>query len=408
MKQTYTRTLIACYTGYVVQAVVNNFAPLLFLTFQSTYGISMSRITFLITANFILQLLIDCLSAGFIDRIGYRAAMLLAHAASAAGLICLPVLPELMPDPFLGLLIAVAVYAVGGGLLEVLVSPVVEALPTKNKEKTMSMLHSFYCWGHVAVVLVSTVFFTIFGTRIWRAVAVLWALIPLYNFFVFRKVPICPLNEEGEKGVSAGELFKKPVFWILMVVMVCAGASEQAVSQWASTFAEQGLGVGKTLGDLAGPMFFAVCMGVSRLLYGLYGERLNLKKAMILSGALCIVSYCLISLSPLPALSLAGCGLCGFSVGIMWPGAFSIGAAALKGGGTSMFAFFALAGDLGCSGGPTFVGLISEHAGNNLKTGILWALVFPVLLMAGVMLIHMAKAPVKARTGRLPDNSPEQ
>lgn len=408
MKQTYTRTLIACYTGYVVQAVVNNFAPLLFLTFQSTYGISMSRITFLITANFILQLLIDCLSAGFIDRIGYRAAMLLAHAASAAGLICLPVLPELMPDPFLGLLIAVAVYAVGGGLLEVLVSPVVEALPTKNKEKTMSMLHSFYCWGHVAVVLVSTVFFTIFGTRIWRAVAVLWALIPLYNFFVFRKVPICPLNEEGEKGVSAGELFRKPVFWILMVVMVCAGASEQAVSQWASTFAEQGLGVGKTLGDLAGPMFFAVCMGVSRLLYGLYGERLNLKKAMILSGALCIVSYCLISLSPLPALSLAGCGLCGFSVGIMWPGAFSIGAAALKGGGTSMFAFFALAGDLGCSGGPTFVGLISEHAGNNLKTGILWALVFPVLLMAGVMLIHMAKAPVKARTGRLPDNSPEQ
>lgn len=408
MKQTYTRTLIACYTGYVVQAVVNNFAPLLFLTFQNTYGISMSRITFLITANFILQLLIDCLSAGFIDRIGYRAAMLLAHAASAAGLICLPVLPELMPDPFLGLLIAVAVYAVGGGLLEVLVSPVVEALPTKNKEKTMSMLHSFYCWGHVAVVLVSTVFFTIFGTRIWRAVAVLWALIPLYNFFVFRKVPICPLNEEGEKGVSAGELFRKPVFWILMVVMVCAGASEQAVSQWASTFAEQGLGVGKTLGDLAGPMFFAVCMGVSRLLYGLYGERLNLKKAMILSGALCIVSYCLISLSPLPALSLAGCGLCGFSVGIMWPGAFSIGAAALKGGGTSMFAFFALAGDLGCSGGPTFVGLISEHAGNNLKTGILWALVFPVLLMAGVMLIHMAKAPVKARTGRLPDNAPEQ
>lgn len=408
MKQTYTRTLIACYTGYVVQAVVNNFAPLLFLTFQSTYSISMSRITFLITANFILQLLIDCLSAGFIDRIGYRTAMLLAHAASAAGLICLPVLPELMSDPFLGLLIAVAVYAVGGGLLEVLVSPVVEALPTKNKEKTMSMLHSFYCWGHVAVVLVSTVFFTIFGTRIWRAVAVLWALIPLYNFFVFRKVPICPLNEEGEKGVSAGELFRKPVFWILMVVMVCAGASEQAVSQWASTFAEQGLGVGKTLGDLAGPMFFAVCMGVSRLLYGLYGERLNLKKAMILSGALCIVSYCLISLSPLPALSLAGCGLCGFSVGIMWPGAFSIGAAALKGGGTSMFAFFALAGDLGCSGGPTFVGLISEHAGNNLKTGILWALVFPVLLMAGVMLIHMAKAPVKARTGRLPDNAPEQ
>ena len=388
MKQTYTRTLTACYTGYVVQAIVNNFAPLLFLTFQSTYGISMGRITLLITINFIIQLMTDFLSAGFIDRIGYRTSMLIAHAASAAGLICLPLLPELLPDPFAGLLIAVGIYAVGGGLLEVLVSPVVEALPTKNKEKTMSMLHSFYCWGHVAVVLLSTVFFALFGVENWRIMAVLWALVPIYKLFVFCKVPMCTLTEEGEKGLSFADLVRRPAFWILMIVMVCAGASEQSVSQWASTFAEQGLGVSKTIGDLTGPMFFAVCMGSSRLLYGLYGEKLNLKRAMILSGLLCILSYCMISLSPIPALSLLGCGICGFSVGIMWPGAFSIGASVLKGGGTVMFAFFALAGDLGCSGGPTYVGLISEYAGNSLKTGIQWAVIFPLLLMIGVLLIR--------------------
>ena len=276
----------------------------------------------------------------------------------------------------------------GGGLLEVLVSPVVEALPTKNKEKTMSMLHSFYCWGHVAVVLLSTVFFALFGVDNWRIMAVIWALVPLYNLFVFRKVPMCTLTEEGEKGMSFADLVRRPAFWILMVIMVCAGASEQAVSQWASTFAEQGLGVSKTIGDLTGPMFFAVCMGSSRLLYGLYGEKLNLKRAMILSGILCIFAYCMISLSPQPALSLLGCGICGFSVGIMWPGAFSIGAAALKGGGTVMFAFFALAGDLGCSSGPAYVGLIAEHAGNNLKAGIQWAVIFPLLLMLGVMMIR--------------------
>ncbi len=388
LKQTYSRTLSACYTGYVVQAIVNNFAPLLFLTFQSTYDISMSRITVLIMVNFIIQLMTDFLSAGFIDRIGYRASLMIAHAAAAAGLFFLSLLPELLPDPFAGLLISVVIYAIGGGLLEVMVSPVVEALPTDNKEKTMSMLHSFYCWGHVAVVLISTIFFVLFGTADWRILAVLWALVPLYNLFVFRRVPLCTLTEEGEKGMAFGELVRRPAFWILMVIMVCAGASEQAVSQWASTFAEQGLGVSKAVGDLTGPMFFAVCMGSSRLLYGLYGDRLNLKRAMVLSGLLCIFAYCMISLSPVPALSLLGCGICGFSVGIMWPGAFSIGAAALRGGGTVMFAFFALAGDLGCSSGPAYVGMIAEHAGNNLKTGIQWAVIFPLLLMIGVVTIR--------------------
>ena len=387
MKQTYQRTLTACYTGYVVQAIVNNFVPLLFLTFHNTYHISMNSITLLITLNFLIQLLIDVLSAGFIDRIGYRTAMILAHGTVTLGLVCLTFLPEVMPDPFIGLLMSVMIYAIGGGLLEVLVSPIVEALPTKNKEKTMSLLHSFYCWGHVAVVLFSTLFFVVFGLEHWKIMALIWAVIPAYNLFVFRRVPLCPLVSEEEEGISLAGLIRLPAFWILMVVMTCAGASEQAVSQWASTFAEQGLGVSKTIGDLAGPMLFAVCMGSSRLIYGLYGEKMNLRTAMAASGILCVLSYCMISLSPFPALSLAGCGICGFSVGIMWPGTFSISSAALKGGGTALFAFMALAGDLGCSGGPSFVGLIAGQAGNSLKTGILCAVIFPLLLIAGILLV---------------------
>lgn len=382
----YTKTIRACFIGYIVQAIVNNFAPLLFLTFQSSYQIPLSQITLLVTINFGLQLLVDLLSAGFIDKIGYRAAIMLAHILSAAGLIGLTILPEVTPDPFAGLLLAVMVYAVGGGLLEVLVSPIVESCPTEHKEKTMSVLHSFYCWGHVGVVLLSTLFFTLFDIENWKIMALIWALIPIANTVLFAKVPLFSLLEEGERGLTVGELVRNKTFWLLMLLMMCAGACEQSVSQWASAFAEQGLGVNKTVGDLAGPMFFAIMMGVSRAFYGKYGDKLDLQKFMLYSGVLCGFSYLLISLSPWPVMGLIGCGICGLSVGILWPGTFSMGAAAIRGGGTAMFAFFALAGDLGCSGGPTFVGFISGIFQDNLKTGILAAIVFPMLLIVGILI----------------------
>lgn len=385
----YKRTLTACFIGYIVQAIVNNFAPLLFLTFQSTYGIPLSRITLLVTINFSLQLLIDLLSAGFIDKIGYRASVVLAHIFSAAGLILMTVLPGLLPDAFVGLLISVLIYALGGGLLEVLVSPIVEACPTDNKEKAMSLLHSFYCWGHVGVVLLSTLFFAVFGIENWKILALLWALVPLFNLILFATAPICTLNEDGEKGMSLSGLLTSKIFWILMLLMVCSGACEQAVSQWASTFAEKGLGISKTAGDLAGPMMFALLMGTSRLLYGKWGEKMNLQKCMAYSGVLCAVSYLLISLSPIPVLSLIGCGICGFSVGILWPGTFSMAAKQLRSGGTVLFALLALAGDLGCTGGPTYVGLISGAFGDDLKAGILAALIFPAFLLLGLLLCRV-------------------
>ena len=386
MKNQYNKTVVACFVGYIVQAIINNFVPLLFLTFQRSYGIPLSQITLLVTLNFAMQLAVDLASVAFVDRIGYRASMILAHVFAAAGLLLLTVLPELLPNPFIGILCAVMVYAVGGGLLEVLVSPVVEACPSDNKEKAMSMLHSFYCWGHVGVVALSTAFFVIFGISHWKVMAVLWAVVPLMNIIAFAKVPMASLIQEGEKGYSLRELFRVKMFWVLLIMMICAGASEQAVSQWASTFAEKGLGISKAAGDLAGPMSFAVLMGLSRVFYGKYGDKIELDRFMIASSVLCIVSYLLISLSPSPVVSLIACAVCGLSVGIMWPGTFSKSAATLPRGGTAMFALLALGGDVGCSGGPTLVGFVSSNLGDNLKMGILAGIIFPLLLLAGILI----------------------
>lgn len=387
MFKNYKGTIYACFLGYIVQAIVNNFVPLLFLTFQSQYGISLSKITMLVTFNFGLQLLVDLLSISFIDKIGYRISMVLAHIFAAGGFLALTILPEVTKDPFYGILISVMIYAVGGGLLEVLVSPVVEACPSENKEKTMSLLHSFYCWGHVGVVLLSTLFFAVFGIGNWKILLLLWAVIPILNALIFSQVPIASLIAEEEKGLSMKELMKEKIFWIFIILMVCSGASEQAVSQWSSTFMEKGLQISKTLGDLVGPMAFAICMGLARVFYGKYGEKIKLERFMVGSALVCVCSYIIIALIPIPIMSVIGCSICGFSVGIMWPGTFSMAAARIRNGGTAMFALMALAGDLGCTSGPTLVGVVSGMFSENLRMGIFAAVVFPIVLLIGMGLL---------------------
>ncbi len=395
MKDKYQKTMYACFAGYIVQAIVNNFVPLLFLTFESSYNIPLSQITMLITFNFGIQLIVDLLSTKFVDRIGYRVSIVMAHVFAAGGLIGLVVLPDLLPNAFAGLLIAVVIYAIGGGLIEVLISPIMESCPTENKEKAMSLLHSFYCWGHVGVVLLSTLFFKLCGIENWKILALIWAVIPIVNGIVFCKAPIASLIEDGETGMSLRDLCRNQMFWILMLMMVCAGASEQAVSQWASTFAEQGLGVTKTIGDLAGPMAFAILMGSARAFYGKFGEKIDLDKFMMGSSLLCVIAYLCISLSSSPLISLVGCAVCGLSVGIMWPGTFSKASATLKNGGTAMFALLALAGDVGCSGGPTLVGFVTGQMSNNLKLGILAGIVFPILLIVAEIVLKGRKNPEK-------------
>lgn len=385
IKNNYNHTLNACYIGYITQAIVNNFAPLLFLTFQRSYGISLGRITFLVTLNFGIQLLVDLISTRFADRIGYRTCMVFAHVSAGLGLIAMAALPEIMENRYAGLLISVILYAIGGGLLEVLVSPIVEACPTKRKEAAMSLLHSFYCWGYMGVVLLSTLFFSVLGIGNWRLISLVWAAVPLANAVYFTKVPIRALTQNGE-GLGIRRLAGMKSFWLLMLLMVCAGASEQAVSQWASAFAESGLKVDKIVGDLAGPCTFAALMGTARILTARFSEKVDLNRIMAGSGILCVISYLMISCSANPVTGLIGCALCGFSVGAMWPGTFSIAMRKIPTGGTAMFALFALAGDLGCSGGPALVGFVSGFgsADHNLRQGILAAVIFPVLLLWGL------------------------
>lgn len=387
MKSKYQKTLIACYLGFITQAITANFAPLLFLTFHRTYQISLGRIAFISTAFFFTQLLVDLFCAKYVDRIGYRRSVIASEVFSASGLIGLAFLPSLLPDPYVGILISVIIYAMGSGLIEVLVSPIVEACPFDNKDSVMSLLHSFYCWGSVGVILLSTIFFAIFGIENWRILACIWALIPLYNTFNFISCPIESLTEEGE-GLSIRQLCHIPIFWIALILMVCAGASEISMAQWASAYVESALGISKSIGDIIGPCLFAVMMGMSRSFYGKYGENIDLMKFMIGSGALCLVCYLLSALAPLPFLNLVGCAVCGFSVGIMWPGTISIVSKKIPLGGTAMFAFLAMAGDLGGAVGPGIVGLVTQAANDNLKIGVLAGCVFPAVLVLSVLLLR--------------------
>ena len=384
----YNHTLYACYAGYITQAIVNNFAPLLFLTFAASFSLTLDRIALITTLNFAVQLLTDLLSVKYVDRIGYRKCVVAAHVFSVLGLVGLAFLPSLTGHPYAGILVSVVLYAIGGGLIEVLISPIVEACPTERKEAAMSLLHSFYCWGHVGVILLSTLFFRIAGIQHWRVLAVLWALIPLVNCFAFARVPILSVTGDAEP-LSLSELVSNKLFWLFMVIMICAGASEHSMSQWASAYAESALGVVKTAGDLAGPGGFAFLMGTSRALYGKYSERIPLRTAMTLSALLCVASYALATMTHQPLYGLIGCALCGFSVGLFWPGTFSLMAVRMPGAGTAMYALMALAGDVGCSLGPTIVGFAANAMNNDLKAGLLYAMVFPLLILIGIRLLKL-------------------
>ncbi|MBE5761481.1 MAG: MFS transporter [Clostridiales bacterium] len=386
-QKNYKKTLIACYLGFVTQAISANFVPLLFLTFISTYGITLEKIAMIPMVFYLTQLLVDLAATKYADKIGYRTCIVASQVLSSAGLVLMAILPEVFSVPFIGILISVVLYAIGSGLIEVLVSPIVEACPFENKDGMMSLLHSFYCWGAMGVVLGSTLFFAVFGVENWKILTFIWALVPLYNTFNFISCPIERLVEDG-KSMGIGMLLKTPVFWLMILLMVCSGASEVTMAQWASAFTESALGVSKTIGDLAGPCLFAMFMGITRMLYGKFSEKLDLTKVMLVCAIMCVGCYLLASLSELPILGLAGCALCGLAVGIMWPGSISISSKICPRGGTAVFAFLALAGDLGAMVSPTMVGSISEMAGGDLKMGLLAAAIFPIVLTFGLLILN--------------------
>ncbi len=379
MKLTYKHTLYACFLGYVTQSVVNNLAPLLFIIFHEQLGVDLAKITLLVTVNFSVQLIVDAISPLFADKIGCKKCIVAAHIFACAGLLSMGILPCLIA-PFPALLISVIIYAIGGGLIEVLISPIAESCPTENKASVMSLLHSFYCWGTMAVVIISTLFLAFFGKTSWNVLSVLWALLPLFNCVFFCFVPVNQLTEKSE-SMSFKELFTSKFFMLFIILMISAGASEQAMSQWASFFVESALKVPKALGDVFGICMFALFMGIARVGYSIMSEKIDLRKALILSGVLSITSYITVALSSYPILSLAGCALCGLSAGILWPGVFSMAAKFFPRGGTLMFAILALAGDAGCSSGPTLTGFVSALAGDSLNAGLLAAVFFPLVLV---------------------------
>lgn len=382
----YKKTLIACYLGFITQAISANFVPLLFLTFKNTYGISLEMIALVPMVFYLTQLLVDLVATKFADIIGYRTCVVISQVISSAGLILMAFLPDILPNPFIGIILSVVLYAIGSGLIEVLISPIVEACPFENKSGVMSLLHSFYCWGAVGVILGSTIFFAIFGTSFWKVLTLIWAIVPLLNTFNFISCPIERLVDDGE-GMRVGNLLRLPLFWLMIILMICAGASEATMAQWASAFTESALGVSKIVGDLAGPCLFAILMGLARVFYGKFSEKLDLTKVMLGCGALCVLCYLLASLSSISIIGLIGCALCGLSVGIMWPGTISISSQKCPRGGTAMFAFLALAGDLGAMVSPAMVGGIADATGGNLKTGLLFATVFPIVMIIGLILL---------------------
>ena len=382
----YKKTLIACYLGFITQAISANFTPLLFLTFKASYGISLELIALIPLVFYLTQLLVDLVAVKFADIIGYRVSVIASQVVSALGLVLMAFLPELLPNPFVGIIIAVVLYAIGSGLIEVLLSPIVEACPFDNKAGVMSLLHSFYCWGAVGVILGSTLFFAILGTEYWQILTLIWAVVPLVNTVNFFFCPIERLVEDGE-GMRIGQLLRLPLFLLMILLMICVGASEATMTQWASAFTESALGVSKTIGDLAGPCMFAVFMGLSRVFYGKKSEKIDLSKVMLVCAVLCVSCYLIAALSPIPIIGLIGCALCGLAVGIMWPGTISISSQKCPRGGTAMFAFLALAGDLGAAVGPAMVGGIAEAVGGNLKTGLLFAVIFPAVMIFGLILL---------------------
>lgn len=389
LKTNYRATVLAACFGYVVQSVVVNYTPLLFLTFRESFGISFSRLTLLVTVNFLVQLVTDFLSAKLVRVFGFRKCLVAAHVFAAAGLALLSFLPALI-NPFAAILLSTCVFAVGGGLLEVLVSPLCEACPVKNKTALMSFLHSFYCWGVVLCASLSTVFFVFAGTDGWQLLTLFWAAIPLLNGILFCLVPIYENEKEEREAPSVCELLRRRELWMMLLLMLAAGAAELSVGQWASALTESALGVSKTMGDLIGVCGFAVMMGIARTLYATrLSLRIPIERAMVLCAALCTAGYLLVALSPDALVALIGCAVCGFGVGIFWPSTYSFASRRIH-GGTTMFSLLALAGDLGCSVGPTVVGTAADLFGGDLRRGILLAAVFPVILLFGYILFSLS------------------
>ncbi len=392
MKIKYKHTVIACCIATATQAIAINLPPLLFLTFQRSYGLTLSQISLLIAVNFIAQLSVDILASKFSNYIKLRSCALCASIFSAAGLLIISVLPDILPNPFVGLIIPTVIYSIGTGLVEISVNPILDSFPPEEKGASFAITHSFYSWGHASVILISTLFFLLFGTENWQILTALWSIVPICGAVAFSFVPIGERKDKALQDTQQKNPLFSKIFAALLIMILCAGAAEMVMSQWASEFVELGLGISKTLGDIFGPCLFAALMGLARLLYAKFSQHLNIFKIMSVSALLCVISYLTAALARNPIASLAGCALCGFACGILWPGVVQIASQKIPYGGVRMFALLAVAGDAGCLIGPFAAGQLADVFNDNIRYAFYFTPVFPFIIL---VLLYLIKKPKK-------------
>ncbi len=388
MEKSYKSTKSACYIGYIVQAIVNNFLPILFIVFQKKYGLGYEKLGRIILVNFLIQILSDTITPIIVRAIGYRGCAILCHGLCATGLVMLSVLPTVIGDTYVAILLSVIIYAFGSGIIEVIISPMIELIPTKNKAANMAFLHSFYCWGQAFTVVCTTLLVSVFGFLNWNFIPLIWATVPFINMFFFIKVPVIEPKKETEK-IKNNKFFISREFICFVVFMLCAGTSEVTMAQWASMFVQQGLGINKVTGDILGPCLFAIAMGIGRVFFGVLSGKFSYRKALVLNNILCFLCYIVVAFCKSPIPCLIACALCGFSVSLSWPGTYSLASARFPNGGTVMFSAFALFGDLGCSLGPWLLGLIADMY--DLQTGFFVCSVFPLVMVITALFVLKEK-----------------
>lgn len=363
MKKEFRLTLMAARMGFFTQALVNNLAPVFFVLFRVLYGFSYLQVGILAALNFTLQLFADITSPNLISRFGYRKCAMTAQALCAVGLILMPGLCILTGGVYISFIIPVLIYSYGAGMIEVLASPIVEAIPDLPENTKMSMLHSFYSWGQMTCVALTTLALHFIGYERWFLIPVLWSAIPIFGIILFSRARLDMADMAEKESEKGGRLFCRS-FVLMLIIMTCAGASEIAMSEWSSLFAEEALGVSKVAGDLFGPCMFALFMGMGRMCHAKFGERLNLSRLIKACSLLCVICYVGAALLRPAAASLIFCALTGLSVSLMWPGALSL-AAARNNGGARMYGLLAAFGDIGCIIGPVVTSSVSEFADGN-------------------------------------------
>lgn len=357
--KSYQLTTISCFVGIFCQAVSSNITAILFIPLMTLYGLSYVHLGLLVGINFTTQVLVDIIASRLVDRYGFRVFVLPSDILAVIGLVLFGLTPVLFDNILTGLVFSTIIFSASCGLQEVMLSPIVNAIPHNDKGPAMALMHSFYAWGQVATIIITTLFLFFFGIENWQVIVFLWALVPLVNFFMFLAAPFPGVIHENQR-MTMRDLILKPFYLVALLAIMGGAATELVMNQWSSTFSEKVLELPKVTGDILGMCGFAVFLGLGRVLYGRYGSKINMNNVLVGSAAAAVVCYIAVAISPLPAISLAACAVCGLAASLLWPGTLVITAEKYPLAGAWIFAILAAAGDIGAASGPFAAGVITD------------------------------------------------